>query len=58
MVAPGMIKKVSVQIQSNENDFGSIKEELQIVTKNDIFKIPVEATILTASNYEQANRES
>ena len=50
-VAPGMIKKVIVTINSLEE--GSLKENLQIVTKTDIYKIPVEATILSPENYER-----
>jgi len=51
IVAPGMIKKVSVSIFSK--DQGTIKDTLQIVTKADIFKIPIEATILSEENYER-----
>ena len=50
-VAPGMIKKVSVMIYSPNE--GTIKETLQIVTKADIFKIPIEATIMSEDNYER-----
>jgi len=50
-VAPGMIRKVLVSISSKEE--GIIKETLHIVTKSDIFKIPIEAHILTPENYER-----
>jgi hypothetical protein len=50
-VAPGMIRKVLVTINSMEE--GNIKDNLQIVTKSDIYKIPIEATILSAENYER-----
>ncbi len=50
-VAPGMIKKVSVMIYSPNE--GTIKDTLQIVTKADIFKIPIEATIMSEDNYER-----
>jgi hypothetical protein len=54
-VAPGMIKKVSVMIYSP--DEGTIKDTLQIVTKADIFKIPIEATIMSEDNYEREVQE-
>jgi hypothetical protein len=50
-VAPGMIRKVIVTINASEE--GSLKETLQIVTKSDIYKIPVEATILSPENYDR-----
>ena len=54
-VAPGMIKKVSVMIYSPNE--GTIKDSLQIVTKADIFKIPIEATIMSEDNYEREVQE-
>jgi len=57
-VAPGMMKKVSVVIKSNEDDDFSVKEDIQIVTKTDIFKIPVEAQVVPAEKFEEANKES
>jgi len=50
-VAPGMIRKVVVTINSTEE--GNIKENLQIVTKSDIYKIPIEANILSPENFER-----
>ena len=54
-VAPGIIKKVSVSIFSTNE--GTIKDSLSIVTKADIFKIPIEATILSEENYEREVQE-
>ena len=54
-VAPGMIRKVLVSISSKEE--GIVKETLHIVTKSDIFKIPIEAHILTPENYEREQHE-
>jgi hypothetical protein len=48
-VAPGIIKKVIATINSFEE--GSLKENKKIFTKTDIYKIPVEATILSPENY-------
>lgn len=50
-VAPGMTRKVVVTINALEE--GGIKENLQIVTKSDIYKIPIEATILSPENFER-----
>ena len=55
LVAPGMIRKVLVTVHAKEP--GTIKETLNIVTKSDIFKIPIEATILSAMNYERELEE-
>lgn len=50
-VAPGIIRKVLVTINANEE--GNVRETLNIVTKSDIYKIPVEATILSPENYDR-----
>ena len=39
LVAPGMIRKIAITI--NTKELGSIKDMLQIVTKADVFKIPI-----------------
>jgi hypothetical protein len=49
LVAPGMIRKVLVTILSKEP--GAIKDTLHIVTKSDIFKIPIEASVLSTEDY-------
>jgi hypothetical protein len=51
LVAPGMIRKVCVSITAKEP--GAVKEELHIVTKSDVFKIPIEATIVSAEDYSR-----
>lgn len=51
LVAPGMIRKVIVTIYSKEP--GQVKDIVQLVTKSDIYKIPVEATILSHEDYER-----
>ena len=57
LVAPGMIKKVAVTIDTTTGGEGSIKDTLSIVTKADIFKIPIEATILSVENYQREMTE-
>lgn len=54
-IAPGMIKKLVVAVQSDET--GKIKEELQIGTKSDIFKIPIEVNILSEEDFEAQNKD-
>ena len=55
LVAPGMIRKIAVTI--NAKDAGSIKDMLQIVTKADVFKIPIEANILSPDEYDREMQE-
>ncbi len=50
-----MTRKISVTIQASEE--GWIKEQLQILTKTDIFKIPIEAQILSPENYQRELQE-
>jgi len=54
-VAPGMTKKILVTIHAQEK--GSIKETLHITTKADIFKIPIEAVILSSEDYDREMNE-
>ena len=48
-IATGMTRKISVTILAHEE--GKIKDNLQIVTKTDIFKIQIEADVLSPENY-------
>lgn len=57
-IAPGMTKKLYVIIKSDPEDTGVIKEEIQILTKADIFKIPVEAHIMSKEQFDEVNKES
>lgn len=53
-IAPGMTRKLIVTILASNNDketFGKIKEEIHIVTKSDIFKLNVEAEILSPNQF-------
>jgi hypothetical protein len=61
-IAPGMTRKVLVTLDlENENaEAGDVREEVQIVTKSDVFKLKVEATIVTPEDLarlEAANTE-
>ena len=59
-IAPGMTKKVIVVIRlpPEAQDSSKVKEEIQIMTKNDIFKLPVEAVILGQADFDNQNNES
>lgn len=48
-IAPGMTRKVTITVTSNEEC--TIKDTLQVMTKTDIFKVPIEAQFLSAENY-------
>ncbi|CDW72467.1 UNKNOWN [Stylonychia lemnae] len=54
-LAPGMIRKITVTVQSNEEC--TIKDTLQLITKTDIFKIPLEAQFLSPENYQREMQE-
>lgn len=57
-IAPGMTKKVFIQIRlSDPKDTTKIKEEIQIMTKADVFKVPVEAVLLNEEEYKQKEAE-
>lgn len=57
-IAPGMHRKLIVTIKATAPDaLGKLKEELHIVTKSDVYKLPIEAEILNAQAYEQKKQE-
>lgn len=49
IIAPGMIKKiiVTIRVSDDEQVPSTVKDMLQIVSKHDIFKIPITAKILS-----------
>ena len=59
-IAPGMTRKVLVTVMSTEP--GKLKEEVQIVTKSDVFKLKVEAEFCEQAElnerYGQASEQS
>ena len=57
IIAPGMLKKISVGIRCSDDDTGSIKESIEIVSKHDIFKVPVTARILSDADFEAENQK-
>lgn len=43
-----MMKRILITIRLSENDDGNkIKEDIMIMTKHDIFKLPIEAQIVS-----------
>lgn len=58
MIAPGMIKKVIVTIRVADDEQGpiQIKDTLQIVSKHDIFKLPITAKLLSEEAWEEENK--
>lgn len=56
-----MIKKVIITIRldsSGPEMMKKVKEDVQIVTKSDIFKVPVEATILSAQDFNKQQEQT
>lgn len=52
-IAPGMVRRLIVTISAKSEDaVGRVKEEVQIVTKSDVFKLKVEAEVVTPQDYE------
>ena len=60
MIAPGMIKKVIVTIRVPEDAEvpANIKETLTIVSKHDIFKVPITAKLLSEAQWEEENKNN
>ena len=59
IIAPGMIKQVSVSIRVSEDETDlpiTIKDTIQIVSKHDVFKIPVSATVISAQEFDELNQ--
>lgn len=58
VIAPGMMKKISIGIRVNEDDPDTnvnIKETVEIVSKHDIFKLPLTARILQKDDFTDEN---
>lgn len=58
-IAPGMTRKVLVTLELGENaQKGEIREEVQIVTKSDVFKLKVEASVVTVEELQKLEAEN
>jgi len=59
VIAPGMLRKVSVLIRIPEDEKEeTIKDTLQIVTKHETFKIPIQADIHLYDNFDEVDRRN
>jgi len=61
IIAPGMIKKVIVSIRVAEDEPNlpaNIKDIITIVSKHDIFKIPVTATLMSLDQFAEENKQN
>ena len=58
IIAPGMIKKISVIIRVSEDEQtpAAVKETLKILSKHDVFNIPISAHVLSTEAFDQQNR--
>lgn len=58
-VAPGMIRNILVQIRADtDKDEEKISEVIQIISKTDIYKIPVTVHILNPDKFEEIDQEA
>ena len=57
LIAPGMIKKVTVSIRVPEDAEtpATIKDTLQIMSKHDVFKLPITARLLGEDEWDEEN---
>ena len=57
-IASGMTGKICVELKTQDDKTGKLKDEFQIVTKSEIYKIPVFANILNIEDYNNIEKES
>lgn len=59
IIAPGMIRKIDIRIRIAEDEALplEIKDTLQIVSKHDIFKIPIHASVLSDEQFDGDNKQ-
>jgi hypothetical protein len=59
LIAPGMIKKISILIRVSEEEPApaTIKETVKILSKHDVFNIPVTASILSMEAFREQNQQ-
>lgn len=58
-IAPGMIKNVRVTIDTcNRSGSSVISDSFEIVTKTDIYKVVITATVLDEDHFDEVNAES
>jgi hypothetical protein len=58
-IASGMVKNIRVIIDTKKKSENSvISDKFEIVTKTDIFKVPITATVLSEERFDEINAES
>ena len=59
IIAPGMIKKIMVSIRVGEDEQtpAEIKEAIKILSKHDVFNIPITAKVLSYDTFAEENRQ-
>lgn len=56
IIAPGMIKQITVSIRCAEDAPNcSIRDTIQIVSKHDVFKVPVTAMVVSEDEFADLN---
>ena len=57
LIAPGMMKKVvvSIRVPEDAQTPATIKDTLTIMSKHDIFKIPISAKLLSEEEWDEEN---
>lgn len=61
IIAPGMIKKVIVSIRVAEDEPNlpaTVKDTITIVSKHDVFKLPVTATLMSFDQFAKENKQN
>jgi len=61
IIAPGMIKKVIVSIRVAEDEPNlpaTVKDTITIVSKHDVFKLPVTATLMSFDQFAEENKQN
>ena len=57
LIAPGMVKKVvvSIRVPEDAQTPATIKDTLTIMSKHDIFKLPISAKLLSEEEWDEEN---
>jgi len=51
-IAPGMLKKVFVSLCVPGDYKGRVKEELEVVTKSDVYRVGISGEVVGVEEYE------
>jgi hypothetical protein len=56
-IALGLNREVIVRVQANDSSRGRLAESFEIVTKHEVYEIPVRAMIVSPESFERQERE-